>query len=202
MWGGIVRVLRPTLSTSPSRPCAMRTTAASHAMRREVSAHTLTPSSSRAPVSPVSTSVAASVCTTTWNRSALAPDAASPNPAASARSATMPAASARRCSAAGRASGSSCGRSRRSRPRSRASARRRPRARGVPAPRTCPRRRSRRELPAPVADLLGAELALALHALPPAHEGAKLHGGAAPGVLEQLLLGLGRGDARDLAPLV
>ncbi len=65
MCGGMVRVRRPTLTTSPSR-WHIATRAASHAMRRDVSAQTRTPSSSERPVSPRSSSVAASVWTTTW----------------------------------------------------------------------------------------------------------------------------------------
>ena len=80
MCGGIVRVFRPTPITSPSR-CVIGTTAASHAIRRELSALTLTPSTSERPGSPSFSSVAISVWTATWNRSARVPDSP-PNPAA------------------------------------------------------------------------------------------------------------------------
>ena len=66
MCGGIVRVLRPTLSRDPSFACTIATTAASHAMRRDVSAETRTPSRSERPGSPSAARVAASQCTITW----------------------------------------------------------------------------------------------------------------------------------------
>ena len=99
----MVRDFRPTPITTPSR-CVIGTTAASHASRRELSALTLTPSTSERPGSPSFSSVAISVWTATWNRSARVPDSP-PNPAASACSATSPAASALRWRLLGRASG-------------------------------------------------------------------------------------------------